>query len=169
MSCSTPTVCLTQLKQRRHRVSNIFNDRRVKFSDIINVINSDPSIESLRQLPTEEKLEFASRAGVESLQCPTHTYYLLQVLMLLKGADSLSSHSAQEGDKMADYLSRCLERLSELFRSMDRLDLCDEMHNTFGEMSKKMKISISPAILIAATLGGGALVASTILLYRSIV
>jgi hypothetical protein len=137
---------------------SLIRDKRRSFSDIIHVLSRDPSIESLRQLPTEEKLEFACRTATSPLPpSPSHTYYLLQVLTLLRGTES--SHP-REQDLISSTLAECIQNLTSIFVSINRLDLCEEMHVMF----KSRRISISPLL---ATLTVGAVLVS-ILLYRSV-
>jgi|LauGreDrversion4_2_1035121.scaffolds.fasta_scaffold34195_2 hypothetical protein len=134
-------------------------DKLGSFSDIIHVLSRDPSIESLRQLPTEEKLEFACRAASPLPPSPSHTYYLLQVLTLLRGTES--SHPGEQ-DLISSTLAECVRNLTNIFESINRLDLCQEMQEVM--VKTRRRITISPFI---ATVTVGAVLAS-ILLYRSV-
>ena len=158
MSCSA-TSCIRTVNRGGENFALQIHDKRTSFSDIIHVLNGDPSIESLRQLPTEEKLEFACRAATLPVPVsPSHTYYLLQVLTLLRGTEP--SHQ-DEQDLISKTLSECTSNLAQIFESVNRFDLSEEMHAT---MFKTRKIlSISPLV---ATVTVGALLAS-ILLFRS--
>lgn len=156
MSSSSPATTCTD-NPRACELSLIGDERR-SFSDIIRVLSRDPSVESLRQLPTEEKLEFACRAATALPPSPSHTYYLLQVLTLLRGAES--SHPGEQ-DLISFTLSECVRNLTSIFESINRLDLCQEMQEV---MFKTKRITISPLI---ATVTVGAVLVS-ILLYRSV-
>ena len=157
MSCSaTAAKCVRTPIPQGERLS-LLHDKRASFSDIIHVLDRDPSIESLRQLPTEEKLEFSCRAATHLPASPSHTYYLLQVLTLLRGTEP--SHP-DEQDVISSTLSHCVGNLNDVFESLNRLDLCEEMH----AMLRTKRVSISPLV---ATVTVGALLAS-ILLYRSV-
>jgi hypothetical protein len=160
MSRSAPaTSCVRASVNRREEDWGLLDDRGASFSDIIHVLNRDPSIESLRQLPTEEKLEFACRATATTPlpASPRHTYYLLQVLTLLRGTEP---SKPGEQDMIASTLTECIGNLAQAFESVNRYDLCEEMHSMF----KTRRLSISPLV---ATVTVGALLAS-ILLYRSV-
>ncbi len=159
MSCSVgeSTTCIQTAVHHRRDNWPLLNDIQTSFSDILHVLNRDPSIESLRQLPTEEKLEFACRATAPVPASPSHTYYLLQVLTLLRGTEP--SHQGEQ-DVIASTLSQCVGNLAHVFESLNRFDLREEMY----EMLKIKRVSISPLV---ATITVGTVLAS-FLLYRSV-